>query len=65
MRSLGNNFFDSDKFLEGRRQGKRAHIFIDRFAKTKRAQTEIAMGFAKQFSDTHNSHIRTAIRRRA
>jgi len=43
MRHLGNKFFDSDKFLEGRRQGKGAHIFIDGFAEAQGAQTEIAM----------------------
>jgi hypothetical protein len=47
MRSSGNNFFDSDKFLEGRRQGKRAHFFIDRFAEPERAQTGIAMEFSE------------------
>jgi len=43
MRNLGNNFFDSDKFLERRRQGKGTNLFVDGFAKAQGAQTEIAM----------------------
>jgi hypothetical protein len=59
MRSLGDQIFDSDKFLEGSRQGKRTDIFIDGLTKHEGAQTEFAMGFAEQFSNINSGHTST------
>jgi len=59
MRSLGDQIFDSDKFLERSRQGKRTDIFIDSLTKPERAQTEFAVRFTEQLSDVKSRHTST------